>query len=936
MPTTRPFLLLALLLATSCSTVAGRPAASKEPAADLPAAVTPVGLFADARLGIEVAQGELRLPARIQRPRLTLAPGETGAGQLYLSRTALPKPGAAGGGDEFVTWRVHALRRNGAKEVRLELTVEPGAPVQTVGWAIAAGAVASRETLQEWATRRFFAQDAMREGDGPLQGPLVRAAVRAYGFPEKGYWGSWDERRSGDGSDDQASLLALLGGRAAVDETLQLERGLDGRGAAGSPAEASVPIAGVEGVKAEPHPWAEMLAGRTAPRLPLAEVVPPDRVLIYLPQPKEALDGFENGAAGFLQRVSSFAREGRLDYSVITRYLDELGLGDGLGRKLLRLGVVKEAVLFASDLSFLSGTDLTVVAEVSALFQPLLPLPDGELHEKATPAGVAFRARRGSRVFLSNSRVDIERALALHDAGGAGSLGRSDELAVMLLRLAPTARTQAFAYLSDPFIRRLVGPAQRIGTLRQGRARALMEELAGAAFLRRQDLPAEPPTIEGLKRLGYLAPEFPEEGLTLAPDGRVASATYGPLERLRPVSRLGLVAVTPAEAKAYQEFRQQYSEYWRRYFDPIAVRYDVRPDGSRELETFILPLLDSSIYRELARDLAPAAPASTRVPRWSFPATVALSLQLSPEAAERAKSAREHLPHEFANALGAAEEDFLAALGSSVHLAFADAAPILQVGGGSAFGLVAARAGRSDQLWIPLALAALTRPVVLAIELKDPEKAQRALERLTAPVALAGGRGRFREVEWRLAREEDGRLILTIDVLGVVTLRPSVRVEDRWLVVANDATLPARLVAGSQELPGAVARAWLRPAALRLGLPAAWQTAVEADAHAGWAAQHWLAPWLTAGLGVDDAVRASVATFGTAPVLHAGDLVPGPFNVPEHRRYGTPYRPRIPARDPKADFGLLEGISEARVEASFEEDGLRTRVVWTTAAPGGK
>src|SRR5512146_2631067 len=94
-----------------------------------------------------------------------------------------------------------------------------------------------------------------------------------------------------------------------------------------------------------PHPWKELLAGRPAPRLPLADCVPPDRALLYLPQPKEAVDGLEHGAAGFLQRVSSFAGEGRLDYAIIERYLEDLGLGDGLGRKLLTTGAVKEALI---------------------------------------------------------------------------------------------------------------------------------------------------------------------------------------------------------------------------------------------------------------------------------------------------------------------------------------------------------------------------------------------------------------------------------------------------------------------------------------------------------------------------------------------------------------------------------------------------------------
>jgi hypothetical protein len=37
----------------------------------------------------------------------------------------------------------------------------------------------------------------------------------------------------------------------------------------------------------------------------------------------------------------------------------------------------------------------------------------------------------------------------------------------------------------------------------------------------------------------------------------------------------------------------------------------------------------------------------------------------------------------------------------------------------------------------------------------------------------------------------------------------------------------------------------------------------------------------------------------------------------------------LPPRDPGHDFGLFEGVSEARVDMSFEGAGLRARVRWT-------
>jgi hypothetical protein len=942
----RPLLTLLLLAPLACRTPGVTGAAEAERAAPAigGARVIPVALYADPKLGLEVARGELTLPGRFLRPDLRPAPGESGVAQIFLVR-AEPAPveeevseeeeemteppptaPAAPFVEPPVRWKVFALRRGGAAAVALDLRPEPGAAVARLTWRLSESAPGTREELLAWARARLYAQDLFGSGDGPLQAPLLAAAVGAYGLDA--HLGDFLDRGRDDGP-SMPSLLALLGGRAAVDETLQLDRRLTANRRAATGAGA-IPIDRVKGIEVKPHPWAELLAGRRAPHLPLADCVPVDRAMLYLPRPKEAVDGLEHGAAGFLERVSSFAREGRLDYAIIERTLDDLGLGNGLGRKLLSIGAIREAAIFTPDLSLLSGTEVTVVAEVTGLFQPLLPIGDGEVQEKSTPTGKAWRARRGGRVFVSTSRGELDRALALDAAGGAGSLGRSDELAFLLLQLAPTERTHAFAYLSDPFIRRLVGPAQRIARLRLDQARAEMEKLAGAALLRRIDVPGDVPTLASLRALGYLPEEFPETAYRLKPDGRVESPIYGPLERLHPIARLEPATVTAEEAELYGRFRDQYTRYWRRFFDPIAVRFDDRGDGSRELETFILPLLDSSIYRELGRELAHGARPSVAAPRWAFPSTFSASFQLPAEVVKEVATTR-HLPGALRHAGGGGLEQLAASISPAIHVAFPDAAPILQVGGGSAFGPAAASVIDGGEPAVGILLAALTRPMVAAVELKDPERARRALERLTSPGDPRGTRRRGDWFDFRLARDDAGRIIVTADFMGLVTLRHTVRIEDRWLVISNDTTLPPRLIDGARELRGAAAAIELTPAALKLGLPAAWQSAIEAESDAAFAARHWLAPWLSGGATVAEAQAASRALLGAAPPIGPDELLPAWNGTFEHRRYGTRSRPLLPSPEAGKDFGLFEGIREARVEASFEGDGLRTRVTWTGA-----
>ncbi len=62
--------------------------------------------------------------------------------------------------------------------------------------------------------------------------------------------------------------------------------------------------------------------------------------------------------------------------------------------------------------------------------------------------------------------------------------------------------------------------------------------------------------------------------------------------------------------RQYQDFVARYSQYWRRFFDPIAIRVQVTPEQYR-VETIILPLIDNSLYGSGARSWAASPSRST-------------------------------------------------------------------------------------------------------------------------------------------------------------------------------------------------------------------------------------------------------------------------------------------------------------------------------------
>ena len=878
-------------------------------AAGLPDRIKPGERYVHPGTGLEVVTGEVLVPKGLTRVYLRPAPGETGMvspGLYYRGQS--PRPTDL----DPIPYQVIAQRRGKAGEARLELVDDTGAKVAELLFPMPTR-MGDAKGLELWVKNRLWEWEGYSGDPPPFRTPLREVIASAYGFDVYDFQRSrWERNQSGG-----PSLLALLGGRAAVDETLQLDRELPRQGQEKS-AKPPVPIASLHGIDTPPHPWKEMRSvGPQVTPPALADCVPLDRALLYLPRPKAALASLEGGGAAFLQRVSSFSGQGVLDTNIVTRMMEDLGLGSGRGRRLIESGAVREAVIFFPDLAFLAGTEATVVADLARPEEGRF-VPEGSPHGFKTAGGQAFAARRGGRLFLSTSRVELDRALALHDLGGRGSLGQSDEFAVVLGKLAPTADTELFAYFSDAFIRSLVGPRQRILLSRQAQARQAMETLAAAALLRRLDFPGETPTLAQLQARGYVPKTLDTHDLSLSPEGQVRHVLFGPLERLHPLARVPLAQVSAEEAQAYKFFKEAYSQYWVRYFDPIAFRLEAKADGRQELETFVLPLLDSSIYKPFREQLAEDG--NLPRPHWQQPMVLELAARLTLKGSEEPGTRYK----------GARALEILRLIGTGVvAVGFPDAAPAIATGSGSPATILAADPfnERKGLLSIgALGLGLFTRPMVLALELKDPATTRKSLKGMVQEALQQLGVN-MREFETHLTEEPDGSLRLRLGLLGLASMRFSIKVEERWLVLSNDPSLPPNLVAGTKAGEPFAASLSLHPEALHLGLSDAFHAAMEGEARSAFAAMAWLGPWLQLNHDVQAAQAESRRILGVAPLL-APDALQFGRGRTEHRDFGRPGAPRTPPRDPAKDFGLLEGVREPVVDMRFEDTGLRARVSW--------
>ena len=826
-----------------------------------------------------------------------------------------------------------SVSANAHGPAKLVFTDTFGHRTVTVTWDWSRAAAGNRELLSTWASLRAGEWSALvNAGEAPLLRTWLDSSNRLYGAQVEG-----SRMNNGQGR-TPPSLLALFGGRAAVQETLQLQL-IAPSGSATPDAAATVPITQIPGVTVKSHPFADMLHGKSTPTLALADFVPSDRAFFHATR-GTALTQLFAPDSPFVQRLGSFVADG-VGYDLLDRYSSDLGLSRPLTEALLDGGLLTECAVFTPDLFLADGTDITVIVRVRSgnllakLLKPLLsPLvsSDGIYTVPTGSGGSASWAIKGDLWFLSTHRDELARSLALLDKKGEGSLGRSDEFRYMLHKLPPSPDTQAYVYFSDPFIRRLVSPSVKIAQLRRVGARLAMERMVGASLLRQLDVGGAPASAEALVKLGYLSPADLSSDLTLHPDRTASSAAFGSLARMKPLSAQDatITQVTPREAAAYASYLENYTRFWRQYFDPIALRFDTTPDKRQTLTTFILPLVENTTYNQLREWLPPTAPKSpVLAPVFDRDPVAQLDLVLPEKTWRELARGQSRF---FASYVGVSPE-FYDLLGPSLHVAVEDGDPIIRLGTGELAGIFApAGAGggnrvESSMVYIPVILNLLTRPTHIAIELSDPERAARLLE--NAYAQPSHGQDRWMRVEF-FRQGGDRSWILSLRPMGLASIDFSLRIEGRYLVVSNHPFGAPLHVKTSKPIAVSGASLAFHPQALATSLPADFASAKQSERTRTFAGIGHIYPWMLAlGMPAADAVRSTAATLGFTPELPAGALV-WKDGILEHSDFGNIWEARLPAYDAKARFGIFDGIADATVAMQFEDDGLRTELSWRT------
>lgn len=452
---------------------------------------------------------------------------------------------------------------------------------------------------------------------------------------------SWATR-----NDRRANMFDLFTGAAAVQESLQLETMAgDGRrprtqpGVKPAPVKESsdepVAVKTLKGPGVKSHPWETMLAGKKVKISPLEMCVPSDQFFVLFRSLSKMVELNETGDL-WGSHLFSAASHSAVSRNVGERLKKQLAVRtDPLTRPFYDM-VVEQVALTGSDLYFREGTDVTILFALKQA--PVFRLRmDGFLAEavkagakKSTGKllGVDFEhlatADRSVCVYSayprpdlhvrSNSKVGLERVLAAIAGKNAEGdkverLGESLEYQYVRTLLPSGAPEEdVWVYLSDPLIRRIVGPEVKLTELHRMRCYNNLRMIAHASLLFRTQYGRAPQSFAELASTECSPGLFNAEKLKcpdggsyqLLPDGSLGECScHGRADWLTPCCEIPVKEVSPDEARDYQNFVVEYNRYWRQYFDPIALRVRVSPKEYR-VETLILPLIDNSVYTGMA------------------------------------------------------------------------------------------------------------------------------------------------------------------------------------------------------------------------------------------------------------------------------------------------------------------------------------------------
>ena len=396
-----------------------------------------------------------------------------------------------------------------------------------------------------------------------------------------------------------------------------------------------VPVASLTGPTIKSHPWKEMLAGKTPDVGRLSKCVPEDFYFVEFHSLVKLMEVMDQSDLWGTHLFNQSVQEARTQL-VGERLKKQLAVETSTLLRPFYDAVVEEVGVAGSDLYLREGSDVSLLflskqpAVLKARMDGFLEnaaKQEGAKRSEGEYLGVAFThvatPDRSVHVYSafpkpelhlrSNSKAGFERiveAIVGKDTNGkeVRRLGDTDEFAYVRTLMPRGAKEDGFVYLSDPFIRRLVGPEVKLTERRRMVCYNHLRMIGHASLMYRTESGRPATSLDELVK-GGCAPGLFGQGEFACPDGGKYSLAadgltgvcshHGHSHALAPCREIPVTQVGQEEAGEYKAFLEEYNRYWRTFFDPIALRIQLTPKRYR-IETIVLPLIDNSVYTAMA------------------------------------------------------------------------------------------------------------------------------------------------------------------------------------------------------------------------------------------------------------------------------------------------------------------------------------------------
>lgn len=819
----------------------------------------------------------------------------------------------------------------------------PAEPAVSITLQLPEGPTPEPEVLAHWAEAQASAltESALHAPRGTaFQSYAVSRAADMYGGGRGGLG-------VGGTSRHEVDLYGVMTGLAAVQEALQLDAMTRRRGA--ERPGPKVKLSALKGPDIASHDYETLRRGAEPKLFDAAAAIPADAFALHFTSANavfQVLDLIDDWGTDLAHALEGFAR----DRGTKDRLFTQLALPRDELTRMYASRAIDAVTIIGHDPFVREGTDLTLVLTVKDMTLVRLAAEHAraaakgarkdaqetsEKHQGVTLTTLQTRdravsttyAESGKFAFIGNSPAGVKAALDTQ-AGRRPSLAKAPDF--RYIRTLFEGQEDAFAFLSDAFVRSVVGPRWKVGAKRRLECATHLQMIEYAALLARRER-VSAPTLEDLEARGYVP-----KGLACGHGGRYAlgehgasCSVHGRLSFLTPLVELPFDEVTAAEGKEYVAFVEDYKNYWRQYVDPVGVRVKLGPPV--DIETIILPLVDNTIYTGL-REFYAKAPSALTHQGETGKTIVALSTTLSPSVELQRRLSN------FMREMHVEGQDPWRWLGDQASLVIYDGDPFLTIGGG-ATAMLGARLGPAETAFLTALLSSLTLPTALVVKVKDPDAARAAFERVAETMQLESNERSRREVEvtgYRLSDTGGGDRVsvLSITFFGI-NLRLYVTVMGdqlylatrRWLVdemLARGAVVPKD---GPRPEPGHL-RLRVEHAKLKSALPAI---------QAGWGESMREACFQNFGdlamvgeaTGPTDPVGAVRAKLAYTPYCPAGGRYSvdprGEVSCSVHGRLSAPHQPRELA-DATSTAQWLGRLEEIDLSLEFTREGLRTHV----------